>query len=217
MMDQADSKGRLVYRGETDKGKLRMGFSLVLLQEDGVGESGPLVTEEIFGPVLPIIPYSVSLFSDAYVWIKLTEGIRVSTPLSSTSTMVPIHWRYTCALPRKPFGNEVCGSPMWSIQRLNWVAVVAETRSGSACWNDFAFPTFGKDVSSPHAWSELMSIAARALPFGGVGASGCKLHSFTSHQVLKLSKTAHITGTTASGRSRTSKVSVSPAHVSLFH
>ena len=58
-MEQADTKGRLVYRGEKDKGKLRMGFSLVLLGEDGRGESGALVEEEIFGPVLPIIPYSV--------------------------------------------------------------------------------------------------------------------------------------------------------------
>ncbi|ORX40867.1 Aldehyde/histidinol dehydrogenase [Kockovaella imperatae] len=57
-MEQADSAGRLAYKGEANAGSLRMGFSLVLLNEDGVGETGPLIEEEIFGPVLPIIPYS---------------------------------------------------------------------------------------------------------------------------------------------------------------
>ena len=63
-MQDADRQGKLLYKGECDKGSNRMGFSLVLMSEDGVGESGGLVDEEIFGPILPIIPYSVSLPPD---------------------------------------------------------------------------------------------------------------------------------------------------------
>ena len=61
-VNEAEREGRLVYKGEKDEESLRMGFSVVLLSEDGVGEKGGLIDEEIFGPVLPIIPYSVRLY-----------------------------------------------------------------------------------------------------------------------------------------------------------
>ena len=59
-IDKASEEGKLVYRGELDKDRRRLGFSLVKLNQDGVGETGGLVNEEIFGPVLPIIPVAVS-------------------------------------------------------------------------------------------------------------------------------------------------------------
>ncbi|KAK1923282.1 Aldehyde/histidinol dehydrogenase [Papiliotrema laurentii] len=57
-IQQAESAGKLVYKGEVDVEKRRMGFSIVKLSLDGQGEKGGLVEEEIFGPVLPIIPVS---------------------------------------------------------------------------------------------------------------------------------------------------------------
>lgn len=59
-ISEAEAQGKVVYRGEADEKTRRMGFSLVKLNLDGVGEKGGLVEEEIFGPVLPIIPVSVS-------------------------------------------------------------------------------------------------------------------------------------------------------------
>ena len=60
MLEKAQSEGKVVYRGESDKDRRRMGVSLVKLHQDGFDESGSLVEEEIFGPVLPIIPVQVS-------------------------------------------------------------------------------------------------------------------------------------------------------------
>ncbi|RXK39394.1 hypothetical protein M231_03347 [Tremella mesenterica] len=56
ILDKAEAEGKLVYRGEEDRQRRRMGFSVVKLNEDGKDESGPLVEEELFGPVLPVIP-----------------------------------------------------------------------------------------------------------------------------------------------------------------
>jgi acyl-CoA reductase-like NAD-dependent aldehyde dehydrogenase len=61
-IQQAESAGKLVYKGEVDVEKRRMGFSIVKLSLDGQGEKGGLVEEEIFGPVLPIIPVSVGVW-----------------------------------------------------------------------------------------------------------------------------------------------------------
>ena len=61
LLGEADGKGKVVYRGESDPKTRRMGFSLVKLNEDGVGEDEtPLTEEEIFGAVLPVVPVSVS-------------------------------------------------------------------------------------------------------------------------------------------------------------
>ena len=63
LLSKAEGEGKVVYKGESDASTRRMGFSLVKLAEDGQGEEGALVEEEIFGAVLPIIPVSVcSLF-----------------------------------------------------------------------------------------------------------------------------------------------------------
>ncbi|CAD6588011.1 MAG: hypothetical protein TREMPRED_004909, partial [Tremellales sp. Tagirdzhanova-0007] len=56
MLEKAQLEGKVVYRGESDKQRRRMGVSLVKLDKDGIGETGSLVEDEIFGPVLPIIP-----------------------------------------------------------------------------------------------------------------------------------------------------------------
>lgn len=63
-LDKAESAGHRVIRGEVDEEKRRMGISLVImkngLQGLGVGDDGGLMDQEIFGPVLPIIPVDVS-------------------------------------------------------------------------------------------------------------------------------------------------------------
>lgn len=38
-----------------------MGINLVRLNRNGEGETGTLVTDEIFGPIIPIIPVDVSV------------------------------------------------------------------------------------------------------------------------------------------------------------
>lgn len=58
-LDTAEREGTLWYRGEIDEGTMRMGVSIVLLDDERKGGGG-LRQEEIFGPVLPIIPVDVS-------------------------------------------------------------------------------------------------------------------------------------------------------------
>ncbi|ODN92095.1 aldehyde dehydrogenase (NAD+) [Cryptococcus wingfieldii CBS 7118] len=55
-IDQADREGKLVYKGERDEEKKKMGISVIRLAEGAVGETGKVVEEEIFGPVMAIIP-----------------------------------------------------------------------------------------------------------------------------------------------------------------
>lgn len=57
-LDQAEKAGDLLYRAESDSKTRRMGISLVKQKETS---TGPLVENEIFGPVLPIIAVKVSL------------------------------------------------------------------------------------------------------------------------------------------------------------
>ena len=59
-LDKAEQAGHTVIRGETDEAKRRMGISLVIMK-NGVKEGDQIMnpTEEIFGPVLPIIPVDV--------------------------------------------------------------------------------------------------------------------------------------------------------------
>ncbi|WVR08783.1 hypothetical protein IAU60_005841 [Kwoniella sp. DSM 27419] len=55
-VDQADREGKVVYRGELDKGTRRMGITLIKLNEEGVGETNKLIEEEVFGPIIGIVP-----------------------------------------------------------------------------------------------------------------------------------------------------------------
>lgn len=59
-LDKAESAGHKVIRGEVDEEKRRMGISLVVMKNGLKGDDGGLMGEEIFGPVLPIIPVDVS-------------------------------------------------------------------------------------------------------------------------------------------------------------
>lgn len=59
-LKEAEDAGKTVIRGEMDEARRRMGISLVVLNEGAKGEVSRLVEEEIFGPVLPIIPVKVS-------------------------------------------------------------------------------------------------------------------------------------------------------------
>ncbi|WWD20892.1 hypothetical protein CI109_105370 [Kwoniella shandongensis] len=52
----AEEQGKLIYKGEVDKSTRRMGISLIRLNENAEGETGGIVKEEIFGPVMSIIP-----------------------------------------------------------------------------------------------------------------------------------------------------------------
>ena len=56
---EAEQAGKTVIRGEVDASRRRMGVSVVVLNEGAKGEESGLATEEVFGPVLAIIPVKV--------------------------------------------------------------------------------------------------------------------------------------------------------------
>ncbi|WRT70905.1 uncharacterized protein IL334_007904 [Kwoniella shivajii] len=55
-IDEAEQKGKLVHRGELNKDTRRLGVSLVRTNVNAQGESGGLMEDEVFGPVMAIIP-----------------------------------------------------------------------------------------------------------------------------------------------------------------
>ncbi|OCF56063.1 aldehyde dehydrogenase (NAD+) [Kwoniella mangroviensis CBS 10435] len=55
-IDRAEQQGKLVHRGEINKDNRRIGISLVKMNPNAEGESGGLVEDEVFGPVMAIIP-----------------------------------------------------------------------------------------------------------------------------------------------------------------
>jgi len=59
-IEKAEASGHTVIRGDIDEEKRRMGISLVIMKGGLKGTEGGLMDEEIFGPVLPIIPVDVS-------------------------------------------------------------------------------------------------------------------------------------------------------------
>jgi len=59
-IEKAEASGHTVIRGDIDEEKRRMGISLVIMKGGVKGTEGGLMDEEIFGPVLPIIPVNVS-------------------------------------------------------------------------------------------------------------------------------------------------------------
>jgi len=59
-LEKAEASGHIVIRGDFDAEKRRMGISLVIMKGGVKGSEGGLMEEEIFGPVLPIIPVDVS-------------------------------------------------------------------------------------------------------------------------------------------------------------
>lgn len=63
MLDAADDAGKLVYRGEADPARRKMGISVVRMNRNAEGEDGVIVSDELFGPVVPIIPVDVSGFN----------------------------------------------------------------------------------------------------------------------------------------------------------
>lgn len=61
-LEKAEKSGHTVIRGDVDVEKNRMGISLVIMKNGVKGTEGGLMDEEIFGPVLPIIPVDVSSY-----------------------------------------------------------------------------------------------------------------------------------------------------------
>ncbi|ORY28000.1 Aldehyde/histidinol dehydrogenase [Naematelia encephala] len=55
-LNKAEEEGKLVHRGELDQERRRLGISIVRLNANAEGEVGGIVEEEIFGPVVPVIP-----------------------------------------------------------------------------------------------------------------------------------------------------------------
>ncbi|KIR31413.1 aldehyde dehydrogenase (NAD+) [Cryptococcus deuterogattii MMRL2647] len=66
-IEKAEKGGNLVYKGEMDEKTRRMGISLIKLNENGEGEEGGVMVDEIFGPVLIIIPVKDIDAAIAYV------------------------------------------------------------------------------------------------------------------------------------------------------
>ncbi|UOH85117.1 hypothetical protein LQV05_001934 [Cryptococcus neoformans] len=66
-IEKAEKEGKLVYKGEMDEKTRRMGISLIKLNKNGEGEEGGVMVDEIFGPVLVIIPVEDIDAAIAYV------------------------------------------------------------------------------------------------------------------------------------------------------
>lgn len=66
-IEKAEKGRKLVYKGEMDEKTRRMGISLIKLNENGEGEEGGVMVDEIFGPVLTIIPVKDIDAAIAYV------------------------------------------------------------------------------------------------------------------------------------------------------
>lgn len=61
-IEEAEKVGEIIYRGDVDAGRRRMGVTLVKMPPNGTKAGGvKFLEEEIFGPVLPIIPVRVSI------------------------------------------------------------------------------------------------------------------------------------------------------------
>lgn len=78
-VDEADMKGKLMYRGEQDPKSRRMGINVVRLNRNAEGEESLVVKEEIFGPILPIIPVDVGRM--ARYQLLTCSGCRHGHPL----------------------------------------------------------------------------------------------------------------------------------------
>jgi aldehyde dehydrogenase (NAD+)/aldehyde dehydrogenase (NAD(P)+) len=59
-LEKAEANGHRIIRGDVDVERRRLGVSLVIMENGVKGGEGGLMEEEIFGPVLPIIPVDVS-------------------------------------------------------------------------------------------------------------------------------------------------------------
>lgn len=67
MLDGARSQGKEIIGGETDASQRRVSVTVVKMNDGGQGESGPLLQEELFGPLLPIVPVEDVDAAIAYV------------------------------------------------------------------------------------------------------------------------------------------------------
>lgn len=70
----AEDNGTLIYRGETDEKKMRMGISLIRVDQSKDG--GKILEEEIFGPVIPIIVVDVRPVRGKLIVQSLDEAIQ---------------------------------------------------------------------------------------------------------------------------------------------
>jgi acyl-CoA reductase-like NAD-dependent aldehyde dehydrogenase len=59
-LDQLRQQGKRIIGGQTDAEQNKMGVAVVMMSENAKGDSGTVMEEEIFGPILPIIPIDVS-------------------------------------------------------------------------------------------------------------------------------------------------------------
>lgn len=59
ILENAKESGKEIIGGETDEKERRMGITIIKMNEGAKGDSGPLIEEELFGPLLPVIPVKV--------------------------------------------------------------------------------------------------------------------------------------------------------------
>lgn len=111
-LEKAEQNGHTVLRGETDADKRRLGISLVIMKQ-GVkpGEAIMDPSEEIFGPVLPIIPVDVRPFALDLAPV-LTNTYSRLTKLSILSMPDRILWHSTSAPVVEQRSTKVCPSTL---------------------------------------------------------------------------------------------------------
>ena len=58
-LEAAERQGTVYLRGEVDEERQRMGITVLKMNKGGKGDSSGVLEEEIFGPILPVIPAKV--------------------------------------------------------------------------------------------------------------------------------------------------------------
>ena len=59
-IDKAERQGNVYYKGEVDIERRRMGITVLKMNHGGKGDESGVLEEEIFGPILPVVPVKVS-------------------------------------------------------------------------------------------------------------------------------------------------------------
>lgn len=101
-LNDAEQKGKVVFRAESDESRKRMGISVVRFNKGAEGEDSLFLKEEIFGPVLPIIPIDVSERLDLADLQSVDAAIKY---INAGPTPLAL---YVCSSNRADFDRSEC-------------------------------------------------------------------------------------------------------------
>ncbi len=161
-LDHARKAGKKILGGEVDEEQMKMAPAIVLMSEAAQGDDGSLVEEEIFGPILPVIPIKVSIDCPASLWqhnlTTLLQDIDAAIEYVNKGNHPLALYVFSSKKATYDYGELLArGFNRTQLTLRLSLLVVNRTLSGGTCWNDCAMQTI-----------------VRSLPFGGVGESGCE-------------------------------------------